>query len=819
MKGSKPYRLIGAYDSETTNIHTPTSAKAFPILHQLGLIDAPIESLNADNVEQHTNIELYRHTYQLAARLDDLAAQRHDYVPVIACHNLAFDMWPLADWLNAHNTRVLAKSRQKPLTFTICDDRGNPQLVIWDSLQFSGKPLAKMGAECGYLKAVGDWNYNLIRTPETPLTADELNYSRRDIYALLAWFGWYLERNPDISPDRLALNVVTKTGVVRERMRIRYDAVKGNGCRYNVGRFWYFHNKKELPTTDDGLFTMHACTRGGLTFCASRFANVPFAFDDSRVIAGFDAVSMHPAQMSCHRYPVQFRPASEKLLDTDFRIVAKTPLSYVLSNWAKPFPRAFIACFHVTNIRPKPGTVFVRDGVLPLASARFSHSHYELNEDNESGQRFTAHIEACGYTDSAERPEYAFGKLIRADSADLWLTELEAWIMCQCYEFDTCSALHGYETGRFARPTDMSLLAVMGFYKAKNIYKRARAEYRAAGTIDARTADDLASAGVAPVIIEGMRAGTLSDSDLDAGYQSVKADLNSLFGTQATNEFRQDTELTRSGIEYAGAIGIECGPKNPKAWYEFGQRIVGWSRVAQVVTMMLAAPYVDGIVNGDTDSVKYLTDRERLPQLEAALSVYADAIDNAKADVMTRVKRAYPSLYDPLDGIGYYECEFTSDRFCAAWNKAYCTYDIDPRDGLRHFDFTLAGIPAGRGLNEFADKLADQGRTFGEITDLLLGYDVALAYDMIRLNARSFPEWGAVYHDEVTDYIGNTACVTEPCALALYPMSKLVNSTDVAANRANLAYAQRNRPTVNTRPALLTWGEGRAPMIVRYEDE
>ena len=32
----KPYRIIGAYDSETTNLSSGVDKRAFPILHQLG---------------------------------------------------------------------------------------------------------------------------------------------------------------------------------------------------------------------------------------------------------------------------------------------------------------------------------------------------------------------------------------------------------------------------------------------------------------------------------------------------------------------------------------------------------------------------------------------------------------------------------------------------------------------------------------------------------------------------------------------------------------------------------------------------------------
>ena len=144
----KPYRIIGAYDSETTNYTENGNVIAFPILHQLGLLDGtPLIEISADNVEDHTHIELFRHTLDLYERLDDIVNTAFDYVPVILCHNLAFDMYGLSPWLARHDVRVLAKSARKPITFTIKDETGQNALVIWDSLIFTQQSLERMGKE------------------------------------------------------------------------------------------------------------------------------------------------------------------------------------------------------------------------------------------------------------------------------------------------------------------------------------------------------------------------------------------------------------------------------------------------------------------------------------------------------------------------------------------------------------------------------------------------------------------------------------------------------------------------------------------------
>lgn len=807
MKSRKPYRIIGAYDSETTNLKVDGIPKAFPILHQLGLLDGtPLDEIDHLNVEEHTQIELFRHSHELYMRLDDMVSRETDYVPVILCHNLAFDMYGLSGWLSRQNVRVLAKSARKPITFTICDEYDRPRLVIWDTLIFSQQPLERMGEDCGYSKGVGEWDYDLVRTPETPLTDAETDYAKRDIHTLLAWFGWWIRRNPDIAQDRLACNVVTKTGIVRERRRVRFSNLKGEGMKRNCAYYWLARCRLDMPKSDDELFTMLACTRGGFTFCSSVNASVPFDLEGTgKVIAAYDATSQHPAQLVSHKYPVLFRAAAPLVLELAFNLIGKIKLDTVLDKWEKPFPVAFNACFRFTNLRPRQGSVFARCGIFPIASARYKTPE-QLRQDEENGDKaaYLDHMRQRAYCDTAENAECAFGKLISADVATLYITELTAWEIWQAYEWDSVEAVHGYETGKFNRPSDMDVISVMQFYKAKDEFKAARAEFYKTGTIS--NVESLENLGIAPAIARGMQAGTISGGDVEATYLGLKADLNAIFGISASNQYRRDTVLDGEGITYVGDFGIVNAPKTSKVWYQFGQRIVGWSRIAQVCVLMLTEKHVHTCVNGDTDSVKLLADESRLDDISCDLEKLGRAIDKAKRRVCARVRAAYPDVYDELEEIGHYVPEFQADRFCASWNKAYCTHERG-KDGKRRFSFTLAGIPTRRrenkvssfiGLNGLADRLYGLGWSFDEVCNLFLGYNTTFANDVIRLNARRFPEWGETMLERVTDYQGNTALVAEPCALALYPMSKTVNDTGSAENAVNMRYALENNGNVNT---------------------
>lgn len=791
------YRITGAYDSETCNFISKEGINAYPVLHQLGVIDIPIEQISADNVEQHTKMHLCRHSFELHGILDDLVSSTLDYVPVICCHNLSFDMYGLSSWLESYdNVRVLAKSCRKPITFTVCDENNNPKLVLWDTLVFSQQALSRMGDDCGYPKAVGSWDYDLIRTPETELSQEEITYATHDVYALLAWLGWWIRRNPDIQPERIGLNVVTKTGVVRERRRVRFDQLQGKDLKYNVGRYWHFLNNQEQPKTDDELYMMMAATRGGFTFCASEHASEIFNLENSGFhVYAFDATSQHPAQMVSHLYPVRFTKATPAALQNVYKKIKRLSLGHILRHWDKPFDSAIYAQFELVNIRPKRNILYREHGILPLASARFTNLDYELNEENQDSQEFSY---ANPYKDEAENPVFLFGKLVSADRAKVYVTELALWEICQCYDFDSCQALQGYITGRFIKPSDMSTISVMQFYKAKNLYKAARSEYFKTGSIDEAASRALVSVGVPEAIAESMQAGTLSENDVNATYQGLKADLNALYGIECSNEYRRDTVLTHYGIEYQGEFGICNKRKNPKAWYQFGQRIVGWSRIAQHAVMQLINRYAVAIINGDTDSVKICAHESDYPHIVEKLGIYAKALDYAKKRVCRRVKHNYPDVYDPLENIGHYVQEFIADDFCASWNKAYCIKDD------KGYHFTLAGIPAKRGLDQLANRLEQQGYSFTDICNVILGYNATIAYDLIRLHARKFPEWGEIVFLDVCDYAGEINTVTECAALALYPMSKIINNTRNKENWANCVQAVKTNPGVNDSPVIIT---------------
>lgn len=797
QRNSKPYKIIAAYDSETANINENLQHYAFPILHQLGFIDVPVDEIDNDNVERYCHVQMYRHSLDLYSALDAIVQTDYDYIPVIACHNLAFDMYSLAPWLSNYEIRVLAKSLRKPLTFTVLVD-GKPRLVIWDTLTFTQKSLEYMGNACGYSKLVGSWDYDKIRTPETELTEPEIAYAAHDIYALFAYLGYWCRLNPDIDTSSLARNVITKTGVVRYRRLNRFGSAKGKHLKKSVGKYWIMLNHTNRFTTDDELFTCIASTRGGFTFVSSSNASVPFDCTNSEyVIAGYDATSQHPSQIVSHFYPQDFKPATPENLQMGFEIVTSKTMEKVLERYYKPFVVAFYGCFEVTNLRLKPESVFAKYGIAPFASARCKD--YKINEtifeDNQEFEELRKHISDSGYKDLVEGGVYEFGKLVKADRAILYLTELAAWELVQSYEFDSVQAISGYQTMSFCRPSDMDVISVMQFYSAKNEFKRAISDWKAKKPIS--NAGKLTKLGIPQFVVSGMCDQTIEPDIVENTYLGLKADLNALFGVNATNEYRRQTVLGSDGIEYVGEYGVCNAPRTNKAFYQFGQRIVGWSRIAQIIVMTKLSPYVETIINGDTDSIKVLVCKHSLTMIDAELATFAHSIDSAKEHTCKRVRANYPQYYNKLEGIGHYVKEFEVLQFAASWNKAYMLVE----DG--NVKLTVAGIPANRGANQLATKLYNAGTSFADLANVFLGYNVTYAHNLIHLQARKFPQWGEMIYKRVTDYKGHESLVCEPSALCLYPMAKTINDTRNSENRSNMEIALKNNPHVNTEPLII----------------
>lgn len=163
MKARKDYRIAAIFDTETTNIGEGAETRAYPILYIFNDMRAtPLGSYTPDT----DDVRFYRRTSEALAYIDDLITygRAHGYVPIIAAYNLMFDMQTLMLEL-AQSYTITANAQTATSVYTL-DLLVNDTVVcrFWDTFYLEMGGLRAMGETCGLPKAVGDWDYTLVRT-------------------------------------------------------------------------------------------------------------------------------------------------------------------------------------------------------------------------------------------------------------------------------------------------------------------------------------------------------------------------------------------------------------------------------------------------------------------------------------------------------------------------------------------------------------------------------------------------------------------------------------------------------------------------------
>lgn len=819
-KQEKEFKITAAYSMEKSTVPKFQGGGAFPVLNTFGLVQDGIElsCLNGENVEAFL---YYYQTHDPANYLEGLIlrGKMDGYVPVVMVHGMTSVMFALAGFLNAHNIEVFAKGELTPMTLKVMGEEG-PELCLWDtSYLFDGSEydLARAaGCEFG-----GYWNFDGIYTPSTDYSPDELEFSKSKVRALFAYLGYFLRMNPFILPSDLGFKVLTKTSVVRQDRKDRFYDLKAKGKKKSVGGYWRMASKVDQPKSDDELFTNYVCTRGGFSFVAAEYCSRNLDFEltgeDKRVIA-YDAQSHYPAQIVAHKYPQHFKPMTAETLQDMADWVLLVGLDDVLDDLAQPFIFGFDGLFEFENLRPREGSVFARDGIYTLTRDRFSNNRWAAEEGRTFNTEFANALKFDGYKDIAENPTFSFGKLERADSCSVWLTEIELWIMGQVYDFDRVKAICGYGTMSYTKPTDMSVLSVMAYYKEKAAFKRAREAYYTEGRADCK------GLGFVPEwLSEQMKAGTADIEDVEHQYRAVKERLNSLFGIEITNEARPPVVFGEEGPRMGEGHGIEDLPERPQSWYQMGQRVAAWGRLAQIVCIELAGEVADGVVCGDTDSLKLIVRDGMEEAVAERLKLWGDALAEAKEAVTVRVRDQFPCEYSELEGIGYYMEEYETKKFYAGWNKGYA-YELDGEIQL-----VIAGVKAatrsimgdGEVMRDSYQDLANnlyQRRTFGEVCSLVLGYNVTIDKEIAKACAREFPKYGETVEREVTDCNGKTAHVKAYATVAEYPIGLTLNCNKGDMTVGDMMKAKENNGGLHFDDVVLSWTPGERPIMLVIDE-
>nr|DAO19358.1 MAG TPA: DNA polymerase B [Bacteriophage sp.] len=828
MTARKDFRLAAIFDTETTNILHGAETRAYPILYIFNdLRDTPLESYDPTS----DDVRFYRRVDEALAYIDDLIAYggEHDYVPVIAAYNLMFDMQTLMLALTrSYTISVNAQTATSVYTLDLYVD-DNVVCRFWDTFYLEMGGLRAMGETCGLPKAVGDWDYSLVRTPETPLTDDELFYARRDVQVIPQYLQWLLHANHWLTPDMLGSRVLTKTSLVRQMARReiggRRVTLQG-GKRITLQRAFEMTCNQEFPKNYESYALRKACFRGGLTFTSAETAGV--VVPD---VASLDVTSMHHAFINGRRLPVKFAPTSSELLQIACERIAATSLDDVLSHYDDPFRVGLHVAVCFSHLRLRTGTCFAAWGIAICPRSKFVRTlHADTDYSNNDRARAQDNsIRARGYVDSAVNPVYAFGKLYSADECVLHVNEVELWNVAQVYEYDDMRVLYGESTTKSIIPPDYVTLQSNMLFARKTDVKNLIKGYTE-GTPYVGVIPDSIPEGIA----RDAKTGELSMKFLQSYYGStVKGQFNGIYGTQAQDVMKADYCVTENGeLEVDRATVCTAQnfadkrPRTPRVLYTYGMRIVAGSRMHLIIAMMLVYMRFGDrvtVTGGDTDSLKIRCDGDVSDDdLLDCLQPLHYAIETAIDVTMRRVRVTAPDMASTLEHVGKFEVEDCGGATRYAehtelWNKARVSLD---RKGRVHV--TCAGLPRPDGAYTIEDFMADvmrAGHGFAETVQMSLGYDVLADYEICHTLQRNRPHACDRYIGDVTDYLGETAHVDAPEAIGLYPSGRWLGESDKQANMENITYLRSmyNR-YVNTTPRELVLRDG-TPRIVSMDGE
>lgn len=826
-KKRKPFKLTTFFDTETTNIIRLGKSYAFVnlyIINDCSKVD--ISKYQADCKEE--NIIFYRHQSEFVSYIDRLVevGLEEEYVPIVAAYNLMFDLQTVLYSLSC-KYEIVANAQSSTNAYTV-DLKIDDEVVLrfWDMFHLEVRGVGALGQVAGLAKAVGDWDYTLVRTPNTPLTDKELFYAKRDVQVLPAYLRYLLQANDWLDVDDFGYRVLTKTSLVRQMARNEIGSEEitlRTGKKSTLYKIYLATCGAEKAKTYKSYLLRKACFRGGFTFTSAKFAN-----EVVENVASLDVTSMHHTYINGRYLPVKFKEGSKVSLTMAALSVMETSLEHMLDNYANPFAFGLHIKVQFTNIRLKQNSVFddYKIGLIPEGKFKKKLSHDDIfNLNNERAIVAEEELRKTSYVDKAIEPVFAFSKLYSADKVELHLNEIELWNIAQVYEWDNFKVVEGEMTTHFQLPPDYVTLQSNLLYERKAAAKIINNNYKEGVPYPYEIPNSIPGS-----IADRLKDGSISNAFFESYYNStVKGMFNSIYGTQAQDIYKPEfmcdegdlvinptTKPTEDNFD-------DKNKRTNKVLYTYGMRIVAGSRMHMVIAMMLLYKELHHkcrITGGDTDSVKISVDYDVTNDmlLNALEPLYA-ACTVAINKVQRRNRLNHPNLASQLQGIGGFEVENcgNTDRYkhhFEMWNKSRISIDTDNKAHV-----TFAGVPRPSELYNLEDFITDKLHEydFNFIAKLVGGYNTYIDNSICHLLQKRRPKANEKIRTIVTDYKGNSEEIELFQAIALYPIGKYVGDLISRSNYNNVLYMQTLGKEVDTSPKQLIYENGK-PKIYTVKD-
>lgn len=271
-KSKEYYNIPAAFDIEVTSFYQGAklseNKRAIMYIWQLGIYNFV------------TTGRTWSEFLNLLEMLRKILYLSDDRRLVLYVHNLPYEFQFIRKHLRWDEVFILSKRKPVYARSDGIEFRCSLKLAGGKSLENVGKDLQKYKVQ----KEVGNLDYNLIRTPLTPLTTKELLYCENDIRVLLCYIQEKIEQDGDIT--RIPL---TNTGYVR------------NYCRKECYSRWKPYRKiMDNLTLDSSEYSqLKRAFQGGFTH-----ANAHYVDRILENVGSHDFTSSYPAVMVLEKFPM-----------------------------------------------------------------------------------------------------------------------------------------------------------------------------------------------------------------------------------------------------------------------------------------------------------------------------------------------------------------------------------------------------------------------------------------------------------------------------------------------------------------------------------
>lgn len=571
---------------------------------------------------------------------------------VIYVHNLGYEFQFMRKYFEWSD--VFSASERKPIRALTTNG-----IEFRDSYILSGHSLANVAKNLvnhNVKKLSGDLDYSLIRHHNTPLTPDEIAYCKNDIQIILAYITEEITLNGDIS-----LIPMTNTGRVRKLVRDNCYYKNIDGTRANKGKTARYRKIMADLTVDVKTYSLlKRAFMGGFTHANALYTNQVLTD-----VTSLDFTSSYPSVMISEKFPMsRFKPVEIKTI---------AELDDYCDNHA-----VLMEC-HFVGL----------DSIIEQENYISESKCYDLIN-----------------------PLTNNGRIVKADSLSVVLTDVDYKIMKACYSWDKIAVTNVRYAHKNYLPKSI-IESILKLYQDKTELK-----------------------GVSGYEVE---------------YLLSKGMLNSIYGMSVTDIVKpkavyQDNDTWLTEIpDLESEIERYNKSYNRYLYYAWGIYVTAYAR-RNLWTGILATGM--DYVYSDTDSLKILNYDEH--------KEYIKAFDDRIIQKMLTVCEYYnldKKLLNPKTNqgvhkmLGVWDYEGTYSHFKTLGAKRYILQDGEK------IEITVAGLSKQNGVQYMLDQCnGDSEKVFNMFNNQLY-----IPKDKTGKMTHSYLD--DVQSFTITDYLGNVADV------------------------------------------------------------